>query len=173
MGAKVDAIEVIMTRRSIRHYTPQPVSEELIEKVLRGAMAAPSARNEQSWQFVVINDREILNVIPKYHQFSEMLREVPLAIVVCGDVRRESHRDYWQQNCAAATQNLLLTAHALDLGAVWLGLYPREDRVAKTQALLGLPEGVIPMAIVALGYPAEEKSPSDRFDPAKVHRNRW
>ena len=169
----MDAIEAIMTRRSIRHFSDEVVSEEMIETILRAAMAAPSARNEQSWRFVVIDDREILNTIPKYHKFSEMLLEAPLAIAVCGDVRQEARQDYWQQNCAAATQNLLLTAHALGLGAVWLGIFPNEERVAKTMELLGLPEGVIPMCIVAVGHPTEEKGPSNRFDPAKVHRNSW
>lgn len=169
----MDVIEAIMTRRSIRHFSDEAVSEEMIETILRAAMSAPSARNEQSWRFVVIDDREILNTIPQYHKFSEMLLEAPLAIAVCGDVRQEAHQDYWQQNCAAATQNLLLTAHALGLGAVWLGIFPNEARVVKTIELLGLPEGVIPMCIVAVGHSAEEKGPSNRFDPAKVHRNSW
>ncbi|MFC1975795.1 nitroreductase family protein [Chloroflexota bacterium] len=169
----MDAIKAIMTRRSIRHYTNQPVSQELIEKILRGAMAAPSARNEQSWQFVVIEDREILDAIPQYHHYADMLTEAPVAIAICGDVRQESHQEYWEQNCAAATQNLLLTAHALGLGTVWLGIYPVEERVSKTKALLALPDGVIPMAIVALGYPAEEKEPSNRFNETKIHRNEW
>jgi nitroreductase len=169
----MDAFETILSRRSIRHYTPQAVSEELIEKILRGAMAAPSARNEQSWQFVVIDDRDILDAIPKYHEFSEMLHQAPLAIAVCGDLREESHQDYWQQNCAAATQNILLTAHAHGLGTVWLGIYPNEMRVKQTQTLLNLPKEIIPMNIVAVGYPAEEKSPSQRYHVSKIHRNKW
>lgn len=169
----MDAFETILSRRSIRHYTKQAVSKELIQNILRGAMAAPSARNEQSWQFVVIDDRNVLDAIPKYHEFAEMLYEASLAIAVCGDVREESHQDYWQQNCAAATQNILLTAHAHGLGTVWLGIYPNNLRVEKTQALLNLPEGIIPMAIVAVGYPAEEKKPSQRFDTSKTHRNQW
>ena len=169
----MDAFETILTRRSIRHYTRQTVPEELIEKILRGAMAAPSARNEQPWQFVVIDDRNVLDAIPRYHKFAEMLLEAPLAIAVCGDVRIEAHKDYWQQNCAAATQNILLTAHAHGLGTVWLGIYPNKLRVEKTQALLDLPKEIIPMAVVAVGYPAEEKKPSQRFDTAKIHRNKW
>jgi nitroreductase len=136
-------------------------------------MAAPSARNEQSWQFVVIDDRRLLDAIPRYHQFAAMLKEAPLAIAVCGDLRHKAHEEYWQQNCAAATENLLLTAHALGLGAVWLGVYPKEERVAPTKQLLNLPDGIIPMCIVAVGHPAEVKEPANRFDPAKVHRNGW
>ena len=102
-----------------------------------------------------------------------MLREAPLAIAVCGDLRLEEYKGYWVQDCSAATQNLLLAAHGAGLGAVWLGVHPVEDRVAKTQALLGLPPQAIPLAIIGLGHPAEEKGPDDRFDASRVHRNRW
>ena len=169
----MDAIEAIMTRRSIRHYTDRPIPEDLIETMLRGAMAAPSARNAQPWHFVVIDDRNILDAVIQYHPFSEPLQEAPLAIVVCGDVRVEAYQDYWVQSRAVAAENLLLTVHALGLGAVWLGVYPKEDRVPKTQELLGLPDGVIPLNIIALGYPAEQKRPSNRYKVAKVHRNKW
>lgn len=169
----MEALEAIHGRRSIRRYTAQPVSEEMIEKMLRAAMAAPSAGNQQPWQFVVIDDRKILDAIPKFHPYSAMLREAPLAIVVCGDERQERYKGYWVQDCSAATQNLLLAAHALGLGAVWLGVYPIMDRVAKAQELLGLPSQVIPLAIVAVGHPAEKKGPEDRFQASRVHRNRW
>ena len=102
-----------------------------------------------------------------------MLKDAPLAIVVCGDERLERYKGFWVQDCSAATQNLLLAAHALGLGAVWLGVYPVQQRVEKTQDLLGLPEGVIPLAIIALGHPAERKPPADRYDASRVHRNRW
>jgi nitroreductase len=169
----MDTLQSIFTRRSIRRYTDQPVSEELIEQILRAAMAAPSAGNQQPWQFVVLTDRKLLDAIPGYHPYAEMLRQASAAIVVCGDLRLESRSGYWVQDCSAATQNLLLAAHALGLGAVWLGVYPREDRVANTQCLCGLPAEVIPLAIVALGHPAEQPKPVDRFKPERVHRNKW
>jgi nitroreductase len=169
----MEAFEAIHGRRSIRRYTAQPVAEEMVEKLLRAAMAAPSAGNQQPWQFVVIDDRATLNAIPQFHPYSAMLREAPLAIVICGDERQEKYKGYWVQDCSAATQNLLLAAHALGLGAVWLGVYPLSDRVAKTQELLGLPSHVIPLAIVAVGHPAEKKGPEDRFQASRVHRNRW
>ena len=102
-----------------------------------------------------------------------MLKDAPLAIVVCGDERLERYKGFWVQDCSAATQNLLLAAHAVGLGAVWLGVYPVQQRVAKTQDLLGLPEGVIPLAIIAVGHPAERKPPADRYDASRVHRNSW
>lgn len=169
----MDALEAIHGRRSIRRYTAQAVPEDVIETLLRAAMAAPSAGNQQPWHFVVLDDRQTLEAIPQYHPYSAMLKEAPLAIVICGDERLEKHKGYWVQDCSAATQNLLLAAHAQGLGAVWLGVYPVMERVAKTQELLGLPPQVIPLAIVSVGYPAEQKGPADRFNPSRVHRNRW
>lgn len=169
----METFEAIHGRRSIRRYTHQPVSEEMIEKLLRAAMAAPSAGNQQPWHFVVIDDRQLLDAIPQFHPYSAMLREAPLAVVICGDERLERHKGYWVQDCSAATQNLLLAAHALGLGAVWLGVYPVMDRVAKIQELLSLPPQVTPLAIVAVGHPAERKAPEDRFQASRVHRNRW
>ena len=169
----MDAMEVILTRRSIRQYTDRPVADEVVTDLLKAAMAAPSAGNQQAWQFVVINEREILDEIPTIHPYSRMVKQAPLAILVCGDVALETNKGYWVQDCSAATQNLLLAAHARGLGAVWLGVYPREQRVVDFRKLLGLPEHVVPLALVSIGYPAEEKSPANRFDPAKVHYNGW
>ena len=169
----MDALEAILTRRSIRQFTDQAVSEAVIEDLLRAAMSAPSAGNQQPWQFVVITDRQILDTIPSIHPYSAMLRQAPLAILVCGDEHLETHKGYWVQDCSAATQNLLLAAHARGLGAVWLGIYPRMDRVTGLRKLLGLPEHVIPLALVAIGHPAEHLPPADRYDATRVHRNRW
>jgi len=169
----MDTIEAIFTRRSIRAYTDRPVGEDLIELLLRAAMAAPSAGNQQPWQFVVVDDRATLDAIPAYHPYSAMLRQAPVAVVVCGDGGKEGLGAYWPQDCSAATENLLLAAHARGLGAVWLGVYPEADRIARTRELLGLPEAITPFCIVAIGYPAERPGPADRYDPARVHRNRW
>ena len=169
----MDTLQAIHTRHSIRRYTDQLIPEDLIEQLLRAAMAAPSAGNQQPWQFVVITDRALLDAIPGYHPYADMLHHAPAVIVVCGDTRLAHHAGYLVQDCSAATENLLLASHALGLGAVWLGVYPTEDRVASTQQLLGLPDQIIPLAIVALGYPAEQRASADRFDPARVHRNGW
>jgi nitroreductase len=169
----MDALHAILTRRSIREYTARPVPEEVIEQLLKAAMAAPSARNQQPWQFVVIDDRRVLDAIPKYNPNAAMLAHAPLAIAICGDLRLETSEGYWVQDCSAATQNLLLAAHASGLGAVWTGVYPRKDRVDRTKELLGLPDEVIPLNVIAIGYPAEEKEPSQRYNPTRLHRNRW
>lgn len=169
----MDALQAILTRRSVRRFTPRPVPPELIDKVLRAAMAAPSAGNQQPWHFVVLDDRALLDAIPGIHPYAAMLLQAQAAILVCGDSRLEQHQGYWVQDCAAATQNLLLAAHALDLGAVWVGVYPREARVAGLRLLLNIPAEVTPLALVALGYPAERPAPADRFDRTRIHRNGW
>ena len=171
----MDAITAIHTRRSIRRYASQPVPEALIERLLRAAMAAPSASNQQAWQFVVIDDRAILDEITRFNPAAFALNSAPLAIVVCGDLSRELPvaAGFWVQDCSAAIQNLLLAAHASGLGAVWLGGYPLQHLVEHTRQLVGLPAEVIPLAIIAVGTPAEKKEPEDRFDASRVHRNRW
>jgi nitroreductase len=136
-------------------------------------MAAPSAGNQQPWHFIVIEERSLLDEIPLFHPYSTMLKGAPLAVLVCGDLGMEKHKGYWVQDCSAATQNLLLAAHAKGLGAVWLGVYPLEERIAGVRELLGLPENVVPFAIVALGHPAEQKPPGERYDASRVRRNRW
>jgi nitroreductase len=163
----MDAMEAILTRRSIRKYTGQPVSDELVKKLLQAAMSAPSAGNQQDWQFVIVRSRQMLDELGRVHPYAPS-RGAPLAIVVCGDLQRESHAGFWPQDCAAATQNLLLAAHANGLGAVWCGCYPREERAAALARVLGLPEHVVPLALVVIGYPAETKPRQDRYDPAKV-----
>jgi nitroreductase len=169
----MEVMDAILGRRSIRKYSPQAVDQELIRELLTAAMSAPSAGNEQPWHFVVIKDKNLLNEIPKFHPHSSMLREAPLAILVCGDLTLEKYKGYWVQDCSAATQNLLLAAHARGLGAVWLGIYPIDERVEGMRKLLSLPEHIVPLSVVSLGYPAERKSPLNRFQESRVHDNRW
>jgi nitroreductase len=145
----------------------------MVRQLLQAAMNAPSAGNEQPWQFVVITERRLLDEIPRFHPFAAMLKEAPIAILVCGDLRLETHKSYWVQDCSAATQNLLLAAHAKDLGAVWVGVHPREDRVVNLRKLLGLPEPVVPFCLVPLGYPAERIPSADRYSASRVHFNTW
>lgn len=166
-------MNAIFARRSIRKYTDKVVSDELIEQILRAGMAAPSARDEQPWHFIVIDDRVILDEIPKFHHYSQMLKEAGHAIVVCGDIPAQKSEKYWVQDCSAAAQNMLLMATELGLGSVWLGVYPDEERVKALKVLLDLPENVMPLCILPIGYPAETKKPVDRFDTSKIHRNRW
>lgn len=169
----MDALEVILSRRSIRTYTDAPVSDQHIETLLRAGMAAPSAGNQQAWEFVVIDDRALLEAIPTVHPYAQMCARAPLCLAVCADPTREKYAGFWVQDCSAAVQNILLAAHALGLGAVWLGIAPGGDRAHEVADLLRLPAGIEPLALIAVGHPAEMVEPDDRFDPLKTHHNGW
>ena len=169
----MEAMEAILSRRSIRKYTDQPVPGEVIDELMQAAMAAPTANNQQDWQFVVVTDREILDQIPQIHAYAQMAKEAPMAIVVCGDLKAAKLEAFWVQDCAAATQNILVAITAKGLGGVWCGVHPRQERVAQFQELLGLPQHVVPFCLIVAGYPAEQKPRSNRYDAAKVHHNRW
>jgi nitroreductase len=169
----MDAFDAILGRRSIRRYTAASVPDALVMELLQAAMSAPSAGNQQPWHFVVIADRRLREAIASFHPYAQMVREAPVAILVCGDLRLESYRGYWMQDCSAATQNILLAAHARGLGAVWVGVYPKEDRVGRFQTLLKLPAQVIPLALVPVGFPAEHLPAANRFNLSRVHRDRW
>jgi len=168
----LDALEAIMTRRSIRRYKEGKIPEETITTLLKAAMAAPSAHNKQPWRFIVVDDPNILSKVPEYHPYSKMLPNASHAIVVLGDTHVQE-TDFWVHDCSAATENLLIAAHALGLGAVWLGVHPHEDLIEETKKLFGVPDHVVPLCIVSLGYPQEPKPPRENYDPAKIHRNHW
>jgi nitroreductase len=169
----MDTIEAIHTRRSVRRYTDEEIDDETIRKLLAAAMSAPSAANEQPWEFIVIKDRAMLDAIPTFSPFARMVKKAPLGILVCADTRNLIIPGFWVQDCSAATQNLLLAAHALGLGAVWTGVYPMEGHVAGFAKQCRLPEGVVPLAFVVIGHPAEEPKPQDRFTEHKIHSNLW
>ncbi len=165
-----ELIETIFARRSIREYTDEPVDEVDIKTLLEAAMAAPSASNLKPWHFIVVTGRQTLDGLAEAHPHGKMLFEASLCIAVCGD---PAISRFWVQDCSAATENLLLAATALGLGAVWLGVYPREDRVAAVRQVLGLPETIMPLNLISIGHPAEEKEPRTQYDKARVHRERW
>ena len=169
----MDAIDAILSRRSIRRYTSKPVPEDLLNDLLKAAMSAPSAGNEQPWHFIIITDRKILNEIPGFHPYSHMLKEAQVAVVVCADIRLEKFKGFWVQDCSAASENLLIAAHAKGLGAVWTGIYPDNDRVLNLKKLLNLPEDVMPLSLIPIGWPAEKKEREDRFQQARIHYNKW
>jgi len=170
----MEAIDSILTRHSVRSFSPEPVDQEDIEILLRAAMQAPSSSNSQPWQFVVISDRRMLDAITEFHPFSSALRTAPAAIVVCGDSRLEVGTGRWIQSCSAAAQNLLLAAHARGLGAVWLGIQPEEQRIQGMKRLIDFPSGVHPLALIAIGHPAGKHEPAtSRFQPDRIHYNGW
>ena len=169
----MDALQALCTRRSIRKYLDKPVPQEVLQQILQAAMYAPSACNQQPWQFVVIDDRKLLREVPTVHPYARMAAEAPLAILVCSDTTLEQVPGYWVIDCSAAVQNLLLAAHALGLGAVWCGVYPQQERVEGFRRLLGLPKHVIPHSLVPLGYPAEQPPQEERYRADRVHHNGW
>ena len=169
----MDAIAALLGRRSIRRYGADPVDESTIKRLLEAAMAAPSAGNQQPWRFVVLRDPTVKSRIAALSPHARVLGDAPLGVVVCGDLDAERYPGFWVQDCSAATENLLVAAHALNLGAVWLGYYPVEERWRGAQRVLGLPERVIPLAVLAIGHPAESKEPAGRFNPDLVHHDTW
>ncbi|MGE5396839.1 MAG: nitroreductase family protein [Chitinophagales bacterium] len=167
-------MKAIKNRRSIRRYTSQPVTDEQVKLLLEAAMYAPSAGNEQPWQFIVIRDRDLLDQVPNYHPHSSMIKQASVAVLVCADTRLSKYDvDYWIQDCSAATENLLLEVQELGLGAVWLGVYPREERMKGLRQLFKIPEDIIPFALVPVGYPAEQKKSENRYHEDRVHYNYW
>lgn len=169
----MDVLTAILSRRSVRVFEDRQVPNELRQKIMQAAMAAPSARNEQPWKFVMIDDREILKEIAARFPNAEPAQTAPFGILVCADTTLETSPGYWVIDCAAAAENIVLAAVGLGLGAVWTGVYPREDRVQGLREMLGIPEHVVPHSLILVGYPAEHPEPVDRFDPQRVYHNRW
>lgn len=169
----METLEAIRTRRSIRKFTSVAVPEELVTKLLEAAMYAPSARDTQPWHFILVTLKDLLHKIPRAHPHANMVYEAPLAIIVCGDTYIESIPEYLAVNCSAATQNLLLAAHDLGLGGVWLGLYPRKERMEPLVKIFELPENILPVSMLAIGYPNETPETPDRFKKSRIHFNRW
>jgi nitroreductase len=169
----MDLMTALITRRSVRRFDPKPVPAELIETMLRAAMQAPSAANAQPWHFVVITDRLMLEKVTEFHPAAESLHQATVAILICGDSQLEKRPDRWIMDCSAATQNILLAAHANELGAVWLGIHPDPIRIDGMRRLVKLPQHVHPLSLVAVGYPAQEMQAVDRFHPDRIHYETW
>ena len=169
-----EAIKNIMTRTSIRQFTDQPVSAADIETLLRAGMAAPTAVNKQPWHFVAVTDKAKLKELSGGR--GRMFEQCTLAIVVCGDMTKAlpgKGQAYWIQDCSAATENILLAAHALGLGAVWTGVYPMDERVAAVSAAVKLPETIVPLCVIVIGHPAEHPTPKDKWKPENVSYNEF
>ena len=166
-----EIISTILSRRSIRKYSAELVGEKDVRSLLEAAMAAPSASNRKPWYFVVVTERKKLDELADKHPYGKMLFEAPLCIAVCGDP--EISKRHWVQDCSAATENLLLAAVGLGLGAVWLGVHPSEEREAEIRKALGLPEAIVPLNLISIGHPAEKKEPRTQYDEARVHREHW
>jgi len=170
-----DRLEFIFGRRSIRLYSPEAVSEAEVQKLLEAAMAAPSAAAKDPWRFVVVRNRQTLADIVAALPNGQMLAGAALGIAVCGELpaAHDQQLSYLLQDCSAAIENLLLAAHILGLGACWLGVHPREQRMNALKKILSLPPSVIPVACIAIGHPAETKQPRTRFNQDYVHSEKW
>jgi nitroreductase len=169
----MDTLTAIHTRRSVRAFTPEPVSEADLQTLLEAAMTAPSAGNAQPWAFLVITDPALLAQVPSINPYAHMAPKAPLSILVCGDTAAEKYPGFWVQDCSAAIQNLMLAARALGLGSVWTGIHPMADRVEKAKDIFHLPDTLIPLGLVVVGRPRTEQKRENRFAPEKVRRNLW
>ena len=173
---KNEAIENLMTRVSVREFTGEKISAEQIDTLLRAAMAAPSALNKQPWAFVVVTDEKIIAQLGESLPYSRCSNHPACAFIPCGDLSKTIEGDlaaFWINDVSAATENLLLAAHAMGLGAVWTALHPDMNRVTMVQQLLGLPEHIIPLCVVPVGVPAEQPAVKDKYNPENIHYNGW
>lgn len=166
----------ILERTSVRSYLDKSIEEDKIEKLLRAGMAAPTAVNKQPWHFVVVTDKSLLQKLAKANPYAEMVARAPLAIVVCGDMTKAldgNAREFWVQDCSAASENILLAATGLGLGSVWTGTYPSEERCAAVSEVLGLPETLIPLNTIVIGYPDGEVTPKDKWQESNISYNMY
>ena len=175
-GSNADAVlENIHSRKSVRQFTSEPISDENIETMLRAAMAAPTAVNYQPWRFVVVTERAELDAMAEILPYAKMLKQAPLAIVVCGETTwmGGNENPYWDQDCSAATQNILLAAEALGLGAVWTGVYPNPELAGPLGEFLGLPGNVKPLCAIPIGHHDGTTQPKDKWKPENIHYGKW
>ena len=169
----MDVQEALLNRRSIRKYKDQKISKENIDKILKAAMYAPSAMNLQAWHFVVIDDRDILIETIKSIPYAEMLKQSTAAILVCGDSLIEKNESWLLQNCSASIQNILLSAHGLGIGSCWIAIHGMDDVYKNVKAQFKLPENIVPVALISLGYPDEVVTAEERYKEEKIHYNNW
>ena len=165
-----ERLHIIFARRSVRRYTDAPISEADIGSLLQAGMAAPSAANLKPWHFYVVTDRKALQTLAEVNPYGKMLAQAGLAIAVCGD---PSISDWWVQDCTAATENILIAATALGLGAVWLGCHGRDEREQAIRDVLGIPPRIGVLSLLSIGHPGEDKEARTQYDPARVHTNKW
>ena len=168
----METIKAIMTRRSIRTWTNEPVAEQERRIILEAAMNAPSAADARPWHFVMIDDPGIIKQFTDLGG-TEMLDESTFMVMVCGDESKEIYPGFWPQDCSCAAQNMQLAAHDIGLGCVWVAIYPLDERVQVCRKILGVPEAITPFALLAMGVPNEVLPPEARFDEERIHPNKW
>jgi nitroreductase len=170
-----DTLTVISQRKSVRHFTDREITDGQIEILLRAAMAAPSAKNKQVWEFVVLNERGALDRLAALLPYAKMLSQAPVAIVVCGDVSKHTEESAlnWVADCSAASENLLLAAESLGLGTVWTAAFPYASRMDAVRQVTGAPGNIVPLSVIPVGYPAKAEPVKDKWQPGKIHYNQW
>lgn len=176
MNVENFVINTILNRKSVRQFLDKPVEKSKIDLILRAGMSAPSARNRQPWKFVVVDDKDLLMKMGNELPYAKMLMEAPLGIVVCGDIRDvedTTAQTFWVQDCCAAVENILLAVEALDLGAVWTACYPKKDREDIVKKNINLPEGIIPLCVIPIGYPRDKQYPVDKWTESNIVYNKW
>lgn len=169
----MDIQEAILNRRSIRKYKDQKISSQDINTMLKAAMYAPSAMNTQAWHFIVIEDKNILLNTLQSIPYAEMLKQSTAAILVCGDSSIEKNESWLLQNCSAVTQNILLSAFGLGIGSCWIGIQGMDEIVRNIKHQFKLPEKIVPVSLISLGYPDEVVKAEERFKEEKIHYNNW
>lgn len=169
----MEAMDAILTRRSTRQFTDEPVTDAELDQVLRAAMYAPSAGNERPWRFVVVRDPDTLRRLSKATVFAGPLESAGAGIAVCADRGALKYPGFWPIDTSAATQNALLAAHAIGLGGVWIGVHPVSPFKVRVRRILALPRRIVPVHLIALGHPAETRPAVERFDPTYVHHESW
>lgn len=169
----MNILDAINSRRSIRKYTNEPLSDKQLKTVLKAGFQAPSAHNRNPIEYIVLRDREILEAITKFHPYTKMLPQAGCGIVVCGDKSKQEREGFLVSDCSASIQNMLLAAHGIGLGGVWCGIYPVAELMEPLSKLLKLPENIIPIGIVTVGVPDEEKKVLDKFNEENIHYNSW
>ncbi len=169
----MEILDALFSRRSIRKYTQEQVTDEMLKNIIRAGMYAPSAVNKQPWHFVVFRDKNTIRDILEVHPNANMLKGASAGILVCFDTDLQHDDGYGPVDCSAATQNILLAAHGSGLGACWVGIYPRMNRVQAISKIFELPEHVIPFSVISVGFPDEARDIPERFVPDRIHFNKW
>lgn len=169
--ASNSTLETILTRKSVRDYSAKEIPEETLHNLLKAAMAAPSSRDRRPWELLVISDKALLQELGGKLRSASMLQNANKAILVCGDTTLSDN--CWFLDCSAVTQNILLAAESMGIGAVWTAVYPYNDRAAIVSEFFQLPGNIEVLAVIPLGYPAGKNTPKDKFDTARIHYNKW